>query len=149
MKRRVVSKVMTVVLVVASLLLAACQPDQLRKAAKAADTMAVSIRAMILAKRELAQQGRITPEEELKITQGLFALNEAVTVFTNQVKNSKTWDGSVKTALTTLFADVTAALNQLNTQGVLNITNPEAKQKLTGVLASLSAAVGIIKAVLT
>jgi uncharacterized surface protein with fasciclin (FAS1) repeats len=141
---------MTVVLVVASLSSAACpQPDQLRKAAKAADTMAASINAMILAKRELAQQGRITPEEELKLTQALFALNEAVTVFTNQVKNSKSWDESVKTALTTLFADVTAALDQLNTQGVLNITNPEAKQKLTGIIASLNAAVAIIKAVLT
>src|SRR5882724_9843361 len=133
MKNRMMLKVMAIALIGAALSSSACQPDQLRKAAQASDTMAGAIKSLILAKRELAKQGKLTRDEELKVTQLLFALNEAVTVFNNQAKNSKTWDASVKTALAGLFADVTTALTQLNSQGILNIADPDAKQKLAGI----------------
>jgi hypothetical protein len=149
MKNKAIGRIVTVLLVVISLQQTGCNPDQLRKAARASDSIAASIKALILAKRELAEQGQITRDEELKLTQALFALNEAVIVFNNQAKNSKTWDESVKTALITLFTNVTNTLNQLNTQGVLGIANPGAKQRLTGIIAGMDAAIGIIKVVLT
>ena len=138
-----------VFLIGASLLSYGCQPDELKRAAKASDTLAGSINSLILAKRELAKQGKLNRNEELKLTQLLFAFNEAVTVFNNQAKSSKTWDANVKSALTTLFTEVTSTLDQLNTQGVLNITNPEAKKTFTDILIGANAAIAIIKAVLT
>src|SRR5262245_36031555 len=81
--------------------------DQVRKAAKAADTIAGSIGEMIKLKRQLAQQKTITPEEELALTNALLKANTADKAFlaaTKQLKGTPT--AAEKSNLATLFSAV-------------------------------------------
>lgn len=135
-------------LIVFSLLLTACPKDNpndpLRKYAKAADDMAGAINSMIKAKRNLATDGRITPAEELALTRALLVANEAVTVFHQRVKSlNAAPDAATKTELMTLLNNVTTAVDNLNSQGVIGVANSESKQKLTRFIATLRAAIAI------
>lgn len=138
-------------LIVFSLLLTACPQDNpndpLRKYAKAADNMAGAINSMIKAKRDLAVAGRITPAEELALTRALLVANEAVTVFHQRVKSlTATPDATTKAELMTLLNNVTTAIDDLNNQGVLGVTNSESKQKLSRFIATIKAAIAVFSA---
>ncbi len=152
MKPGRVPKLHVLGLIVFSLLLTACPKDNpddpLRKYAKAADRMASSIEAMIDAKRSLASAGRITPAEELTLTKALLVANEAVTVFHKRVKGlTAVPDATTKTELTNLLNDVTSAIDDLNTQGVLPVTNAESKERLAKFVATIRAAVAVFSSI--
>ena len=117
-----------------------------RPAAKAADDIAISINTMIKTKRALAQQGAITPAEELALTNALLKLNTADKALVNQIKTVKnaTDASAQKPNLCSLFATVTSALSDLSNSGVLPISNASAKTQLTTIINALNASVAII-----
>ncbi|MDQ1729009.1 MAG: hypothetical protein QOD33_1134 [Pyrinomonadaceae bacterium] len=117
-----------------------------RPAAKAADDMAGGIKTMIRIKRELAQQGTITPAEELALTNQLLRLNTADKALVNQIKTIKSSAdaNAQKPNLCALFATVTSALGDLNSNGVLPIGNAGAKTQLTTLINALNASAAII-----
>lgn len=151
MKPRTIPRLRILGLVLFSLLLTACPQDNpndpVRKYAKAADDMAGTINSMIKAKRSLASQGRITPAEDLTLTKSLLVANEAVTVFHQRVKSlTTTPDASTKTELMTLLNNVTSAIDDLNNQGVVGVSNAESKQKLGKFIATIKAAIAVFSA---
>jgi hypothetical protein len=116
------------------------------KYAKAADDVAGGIEAMIDAKRQFAQKGRITPDEERKLTDLLDAANNATIAFNNRLKTagSTPLDDVTKTDLLSLLSKVTSAVNELNSSGVLRLGNADAQQKLTRIFGTINAAVNIL-----
>jgi len=103
---------------------------------------------MIKAKRSLASQGRITPAEDLKLTRALLVSNEAVTVFHQRVKSlTTTPDASTKAELRSMLNNVTSAIDDLNNQGVLGVTNGESKQKLARFIGTIKAAIAIFSTI--
>ncbi len=148
MKRRTIPRLHILSLIVFSLLLTACPQDNpndpLRKYAKAADNMAGAINSMIKAKRSLASDGRITPAQDLTLTKALLVANEAVTVFHQRVKSlTAAPDAPTKAQLMTLLNNVTSAVDDLNNQGVLGVTNAESKQKLARFIGTIKAAIAV------
>ena len=115
-----------------------------RRYAKAADDIAGTISAMIDAKRKLAQQGRITADEERKLTQLLTVANEADITFNNRLKATTTLDASSKADLVNLLSQVTSAINDLNSSGVLKIGNADAQKRLTQFISTINAALNIL-----
>lgn len=117
-----------------------------RPAAKAADDIAAGISTAIKIKRRLAQEGTITPAEELALTNSLLRLNTADKALVNQIKTIKsaTDANAQKPNLCSLFSTVTSALSDLNTTGVLPLTNGGAKSQLTTILNALNASAAII-----
>ena len=118
--------------------------DAKRKYAKAADDIAAAISAMIDAKRKLAQQGRISADEERKLTQLLTVANEADITFNNRLKATTTLDASNRADLVNLLSQVTSAINDLNSSGVLKIGNADAQKRLTQFISTINAALNIL-----
>ncbi len=151
MKPRAISTGLMLLLVAACLSLTACPngnsdgtTDPLRKYAKAADNMAGAINSMIKAKRSLAQSNRLTPAEELRLTEKLLTANTAVSTFNTRVKSlTVAPDAGTKAELVNLLSNVTATINDLNTGGVLGISNPESKQKMTKFIDTINAAIAV------
>jgi len=118
--------------------------DPVRKSARAADTIAGSITEMIKVKRQLAQQQKIAPDEELALTNALLKANTADKAFVDAIKKIKgTPAPSDKSNLATLFSAVSAAVNDIDA-GVLGVKNPDSKSKLTTILNTIKASLGII-----
>ncbi len=117
-----------------------------RPAAKAADDIAISINALIKAKRALAQDGSITPAEEKALTLGLLKLNTADRVLVNRIKTLKsaTDANAQKPNLCSLFSTLSSALSDLNNTGVSPIANPSAKTQLTTIINALNASAAVI-----
>jgi hypothetical protein len=143
MKRRVLASGLTLALALFALACPGGQkasiPDPQRNAAKAADDIAGGISAMIKIKRELASKGQITHDEELVLTQALLKVNSADQVFVKQLKAMRAAaDSNAKTNLASLFAQVTSAISELNTKGVLGVQNAEARTKLTTLLNTIN-----------
>lgn len=118
--------------------------DQKRKYAKAADDIAGAISAMIDAKRDLAKQGRISADEERKLTQLLTVANDADTALVNRLKAAPAIldPGSCNDVLR-LVSQVTSAINDLNSNGVLPLGNGDAKQKLSKFIATANSLINI------
>lgn len=122
------------------------QPDPLRNAARASDTIAKSIGEMITVKRELAKDGKLTADEDLKLTQALLRVNTADKVLVKRLKSLKAApDATTKAELVTMFGEVTSALNDLNSGGLLGVKNEEARTKLTTIFNTINASVLIIQ----
>jgi hypothetical protein len=117
---------------------------QRRKFAKAADDIAGAISAMIDAKRNLAQQGRISADEERKLTQLLTVANEADTALVNKLRATTTIDAGSCNELLNLLSQVTSAVNSLNNSGVLPVGNADAKQRLSRFIATINAALAVL-----
>lgn len=117
--------------------------DPVRKYAKALDDMAGAINAMIKVKRELAQSGRLSRDEELRLTNQLLTANNAVTAALNTVKSLTTIDTSNRPQLLQLFTAVTSAVNDLSSS-IPTFSNPDAKNKLSKIFAGITAALTII-----
>lgn len=118
--------------------------DQRRKYAKAADNIAGGINTMIKVKRDFAQNGRISADEERRLTELLLRANEATTAFNNRVRTVTVIDASNSAELGNLFASVTSAIAELNSSGVLGVQNADAKSKLSSIIATINAAMAII-----
>lgn len=119
-------------------------PDAKRKYAKAADDIAGGISAMIDAKRNLAQQGHITADEERKLTQLLTVANDADTALVNRLRSTTTIDASNKADLLNLLSQVTTAVSDLNNSGVLKLGNADAQKRLSKFITSINAAIAIL-----
>lgn len=151
MRRRVISKGLTLLLLVAACLpvtgFKACSSDgndPWRKYAKASDNIAGTINSMIKAKRSLAQSGRITPAEELKLTESLLRANTAAETFNTRVRSlTAIPDATNKAELLSLLGNVTSTINELNTNGVLGISNTESREKLSKFIATINAAIAV------
>lgn len=118
--------------------------DPRRKYAKAADNIAGGLSVMIDAKRDFGQSGRITPDEERRLTELLMTANDAAIAFNNKVKTTTVLDASSQLELGNLFATVRTAINALNSSGVLGIQNADAKSKLSKIIATINAAMAVI-----
>lgn len=114
--------------------------------AKASDDIAGGISAMIDAKRQLAAKGRITPDEERKLTDLLDTANNAAIAFNNKIKTPgiNPLDAATKADLLTLLSNVTNAVNELNNSGVLRIGNADARQKLSRIFTTVNSALNIL-----
>ena len=119
--------------------------DPVRTASRAADAIAKSIGEMNNVKRELARQGKISSAEELKLTQQLLRLNTADKALVNRLKamggNANAGDSQV----TSLFNELTAALDDLNTTGVVNLGDADARGRLGALITTIRSSVSIIQ----
>jgi len=114
--------------------------------ARASDAIAKSIGEAITVKRELASQGKITAAEETKLTQQLLRLNTADKAFVRRLKAlNAAPDAATQQQLKSLFNEVTAALNDLNTNGVLGLQDQGARDRLTAIITAINASVQIIQ----
>ena len=121
--------------------------DPIRRAAKAADTIASSITELIKIKRQLAQEGKIKPPEELALTNALLKANTADKAFLAAIKQLKSNPSqSDKANLATLFSTVSAAVNEVDA-GVLGVSDTDAKNKLNVILNTVKASLAIISSV--
>jgi hypothetical protein len=119
-------------------------------AARASDAIAKSIGEATTVKRELARQGKLTPAEELKLTQQLLRLNTADKVFVNRLKAlSAAPDAPTRQQLLGLFNEVTTALDDLNANGVLGLQDQGARDRLTVIITAIRASAQIIQPFLT
>jgi hypothetical protein len=123
------------------------QPEPLRNAARAADSIAGSIKEMITLKRELAQQKKISDAEDLKLTQMLLRLNTADKVLVNRLKSMNSApDATGKAQLLAMFNELSAALDDANTNGVLGLQNTDARNRLSVIINTIRASLQIIAA---
>jgi hypothetical protein len=147
MRRRIIAPGLMLILVLTSLGFqcggGGGSKDPVRKYAKALDDMAGAINAMIKAKRELAQNGRLSRDEELKLTNQLLTANNAVSAALTTVRSLTTVDASNKPQLLQLFTAITTAMNDLGTS-IPTFGNPDAKNRLQKIFAGISAALTII-----
>jgi hypothetical protein len=120
--------------------------DPQRGAIRAADAIAKSIGEMNNVKRELGQQGKIAPAEELKLTQMLLRLNTADRALLNRLKAMRSTPSEAdKTQLVSMFNELTTALDDLNSNGVLGVGNEDARNRLATIIAAIRASVQIIQ----
>jgi hypothetical protein len=123
------------------------RPEPLRNAARAADAIAKSIGEMTTVKRDMAKQNKITPAEELKLTQALLRLNTADKSLVTRLKSlNSAPDATTQSQLLSMFNEVTAALDDLNNNGVLGVQNADSRARLTTIINSIKASVQIIQA---
>lgn len=120
--------------------------NQLRSAARAADAIAKSIGEMNEVKRELARQGKINAAEETKLTQQLLRLNTADKALVSRLKSMNSApDANGRAQLLSMFNEVTAALEDLNTNGVLGVGDAEARNRLGVVITAIRSSLAIIQ----
>ena len=122
-----------------------------RKAALAANDIAFGITKMIDLKQKLGPTGdkKISAAEELALTDLLLKLNTVDKVFNDQIKALRAAgtlpDAGAKANLQNLFAQVTSALSELNSKGLLPLGNAGAKSQLAKILSAATAAAQIIQ----
>ena len=121
--------------------------DQRCTAARAADTIAKSISEMTTVKRDLANQGKISSAEELKLTQMLLRLNTADKAL---VKRLKAMGGSASNSnsqgqIASLLNEFTTALDDLNTNGILSLGNEDARNRLMVIITAIKSSLPIIQ----
>lgn len=123
------------------------QSEPLRNAARASDTIAKSVGEMITVKRELAKQGKLTPDEERKLTETLLRVNTADKALVRRLKSlNAAPDATTKAELVKMFGEVRDALTDLNSNALLGIKNEEARTQLTTIMNTVNASVLIIQA---
>ena len=124
------------------------QPEPLRNAARAADTIAGSIKELRTAKNQLASRDKITRDENRKLTTLLLRLNTADKALVNRLKSMNAMpDATQKQQLLSMFNELTAAVDDANTNGVLGLQNEEARTRLTTVINAMRASLAVIAAV--
>jgi len=113
--------------------------------AKAADDIAGGLNALIKAKRNFGKEGRISADEERRLTTMLNTANEAAIVFRNRVKATTDFSAGNLAELGNLLTNVTTAVNELNSSsGIPGVSNEQSKQKLTQILGTVTAAIAIL-----
>lgn len=124
------------------------QPEPLRRAASAADAIAGSIKELRTAKNDLAGQNKISKDENVKLTTLLLRVNTADKALVSRLKSMNAMpDAAGKQQLVALFNELTAAVDDANTNGVLGLKNEEARNKLTVTINAIRASLAIIAAV--
>ena len=150
--------------IIASLLLAffsftfaACDKDQIRKAALAAHRVTISLEAAADTKDSLLTKGIISKDESARVTALLLKAVKATRIFNDKVALYVDANQNVKVAmltasqrdeLTRLFDEIVDSIDQLATQGVVTIGSEKARQQLDAILAAARASIAIIRGVL-
>lgn len=142
------TSILALCLLAVTLTAAKCSDDKLAAAAKASDDLAAAINSAIVLKRQLAAEGKITNAEDLKITQALYVVNEAATLYYQEVKTITTFDATAKSRLAGSFARVTASLKDINDQHIFEPKSAESQNKLKAVLTAMGAAAVAIESLL-
>jgi hypothetical protein len=124
--------------------LVACEEDQKKKLAKAADDIAIAVDAGIKIKRECAKQGWIDQKQEFFVTKALYDINSAGEMFSAHVKKINQMDTGSKTELIQLMRDINASVAKLNDE-ILSIKNPEAQAKLKTITFMLGTSMTIVQ----
>jgi hypothetical protein len=120
--------------------------NPLRSSARAADAIAKSVSEMTTVKRELARQGKISAAEELKLTQQLLRVNSADKVLVNRLKSMNSIpDTAGQAQILSLFNELTSAINDLNSTGVLSVGNEDARNRLTVIITAINSSLAIIQ----
>ena len=120
--------------------------NPLRSAARAADAIAKSVGEMNNVKRELARQGKLTSAEELRLTQQLLRLNTADKALVARLKSlSGAPDAEGRAQLLSMFNELTAALDDLNTNGVLGVADEGSRNRLATIITTIRSSVQIIQ----
>lgn len=120
--------------------------DALRGPIRAADAIAKSIGEMNNVKRELARQGKITSAEELKLTQQLLRLNTADKALLDRLKALRSEpDAPTRAQLLTMFNELTTALEDLNSTGVLGVTDEGARTRLATIITAIRSSMQILQ----
>jgi hypothetical protein len=120
--------------------------NPLRTATRAADAIAKSIGELTNVKRELASQGKITSAEELKLTQQLLRLNTADKTLVTRLKSlNGAPDSASRAQLLTMFNELTAALDDLNTNGVLGVSDEGSRNRLATIITTIRSSLQIIQ----
>ena len=128
--------------------MAACQPKGVAVTpftgpVRANDDIASSIKILITAENNLETQKVITPQEGLKVIDGLSALNGANVQFSIDLAAAKL--SGDKSALRPSLDALRKAVNDLNTNGVLGIKSEKAKQVFSLTMGAISLSLGILE----
>jgi|GEM_PF-4246026 len=108
------------------------ETDSMRKYAMAADELANTIYQMVIIKRRLGLAGQIRPDEERAMTDKLLAANHAAKAFALRTHSlTGPPDPQTRQELSGLFADVVAQLNSINSSGIFNLKDVNARVELT------------------
>lgn len=143
-KRRIVALALVVFITAQS----ACDKNKIHEAAKASDRIATLVGAAIDLKRELAQSGEISPQEELKLTETLLTVAQRGKQFNDYARTLTADTPQTRLELADAFSKVVAAINNFSNSAVFPVKNPEAKKRLLAILNSINASVIIIDAAL-
>ena len=129
---------------------AAGRNDPMFAAARAADSIGKSIGELNNVKRELARQGKISPAEELKLTQQLLRLNTADKALVIRLKSmgTSTPDAAGQAQIMGLLGEVNAALSDLDSNAVTTLQNEQARSRLTAIQTTLKSSAQIIESFL-
>lgn len=120
------------------------QPTAFTGAARATDDIASGIKLLIAAESNIEQQKMITPQEGLKIIDGLGALNAANVQFTSDLTAAKA-TGS-KTALKPSLNALRTAVSNLNANGLLGVKSERAKQVFGTAMGAVTLALATLEA---
>lgn len=126
----------------------ACDKNRIHEAAKASDRIATLVGAAIDLKRELAETGQITPQEELAITERLLTVAQRGKDFNEYARKLTADTPQTRLDLAESFSKVVSAINDFSNSAVFPVKNPEAKKKLLAIVNSINASVVIIDAAL-
>lgn len=111
--------------------------------ARASDDIATGIKLGLAAEMGLEQQKLLTPQEALKIVDGLTALNGANIQFNSDLSAAKA--SGNKSALKPSLEALKKAVTDLNANGVLEIKNEKAKATFTLTMQTLSLALATLE----
>lgn len=142
----------TMISIFAALLLAVlgttgCNKSKLEKAHKAAATIS---RVLTIAGTVIEQLGReqlLDDQEALKLSDAVNDLKRAVAEFNAAAARFQETPESTAELIQAL-SEVSRQVEALHKDGVLHVKNPEAKQKLSRILAGISVSLEVIAAAL-
>lgn len=120
------------------------QADPFSPAVRAADDIALSIKLLTETERNLEMQKIITPQEGLRVIDGLSALHEADVKFVADITAAR--KAGDRTALAPSLAALRQAVVSLNSKGVLGIKSNDARLAFQTAMNSLDLAIAGIDA---
>lgn len=145
--RRIALSIAVVVLLVA----ASCKTSQVQTPftapARASDDIATGIKLGLAAETDLEKQKLITPQEALKIVDGLSAVNAANIQFNTDLGVAKA-NGN-KSALKPSLEALRKAVTDLNTNGVLGIKSDKAKATFAITMQAFNLALATLETFVT
>jgi len=110
---------------------------------RANDDIASGIKIMVAAEANLEKQSLISPQEGLKIIEGLTSLNGANNQYNSDL-SAAILSGN-KSALPASLAALRKAVTDLNANGVLGIKSDRAKQVFAITMESINISLGILE----
>jgi hypothetical protein len=135
-------------LLVLSLLTSGCDPNKLKQARIAGQTIERTTDAVVSLIPTFEQSGELSPEDAQAGLKLLTDFKSTIHQFNVRAASYTTFDAKSKADLLKLFQDVTAGLAVLNEQGVTRIKNPKLKGRIQISLAIAQVAAAAIAGVL-